>query len=354
MKLGHSQVGVLTALLVWFGLAIATVSAQVPAPDGSSWLLVPLVSSSPKLGTSAGVLGAYVTTFDPGSRVSLFGAMYQYTSTESSIGSVFARTSFGADHHRVVALAAFGLIKNDYQDYLGTGQPLMTNDNFGTFAGRYQYRVVGDWFVGLQANAANYQLLGATAEDDLVLDTLGVRGFSSVAVGAVVMHDSRDNIDMPARGWYVNMNNLAYREALGGSNSFDAYRADTKLFLAHGGKHVLAFRQFNWLTHDAPAGGEATVILRGYKFGQYLAPYMSSFEAEERLLFGRRWGATLFGGVAGLYGSGSIPLERQTYPTWGFGLQFILKPDQQMLANLEFAQGVEDNQGVYLKFGYGW
>ena len=35
----------------------------------------------------------------------------------------------------------------------------------------------GDWFIGAQGNAANYQVLGATAEDDLVLETLGVRGF---------------------------------------------------------------------------------------------------------------------------------------------------------------------------------
>jgi len=25
-----------------------------------------------------------------------------------------------------------------------------------------------------------------------------------------------------------------------------------------------------------------------------------------------------------------------------------------MLANLEYAQGIEDNHGIYLKFGYGW
>jgi hypothetical protein len=101
------------------------------------------------------------------------------------------------------------------------------------------------------------------------------------------MHDSRNNLDMPTAGWYANVNNLAYSAALGGENSFDAYRADFKGFVLHGGKHVLALRQFNWVTHDAPAGARATVILRGYKFGQYLAPYMSSFEAEERLAFGR-------------------------------------------------------------------
>jgi hypothetical protein len=332
----------------------SAVQSTPPPEQGSRWLVVPLVSSNPKLGTSVGVLGAYVTVFDPGSRVSIFGVTYQYTSTESSVGAVVARTSFGADHHRIIGIAAFGAIKNDYDDYLGTGQPLKTNDRLKSGAGRYLYRIGGDWFLGAQGNAANYEVLGATPEDDLVLETLGVRGFKSAALGAVAMHDSRDNLDMPTGGWYTNVNNLAYREGLGGENSFGAYRADTRIFVQHGGAHVLAVRQYNWLTHDAPAGAQASVTLRGYKFGQYLAPYMSSVEAEERLLFGRRWGANVFGGVAGLYGTSVTPLERQIYPMFGVGLQFIIMPEKHMLASLEYAQGVEDNHGLILKLGYAW
>jgi hypothetical protein len=324
------------------------------AGRSSPWLLLPVVASNPKLGTAFGALGAYLTTFDPGSRVSILGVNVQYTSTHSTIAAAFARTSFGADHHRIVGVGAFGYIKNDYQDYLGTGQPLKTNDNLKAIAGRYLYRAKDDWFVGAQGNAANYQVLGESTEDDFVLETLGVRGFKSAALGAVVMHDSRDNEDMPTRGWYLNVNNLAYREALGGAQSFDAYRADIRAFWPHGRGYVLALRQFNWLTHDAPTSAEATVILRGYKLGEYLSPYMSSLEAEERLSFGSRWGATLFSGVAGLYGTREVASNRQYYPTWGAGLQFIVKPVQRMLANLEYAQGVEDNRGVYLKFGYAW
>ena len=332
--------------------------SDTPAGDqdepSSPWLLVPLVSSNPKIGTSGGALAAFAKKFDPNSRVSLIGVMYQYTSTQSSIGGAFARTSFAADHHRIVGIAAFGRINNDYQDYLGTGQPLQTRDDLRAVAGRYLYRVGGDWFLGAHGTATNYQVFGADPEDDLVLETLGMRGFSSAALGAVIMHDSRDNDDMPARGWYTNVNNLAYREAFGGADSFDTYRADFKVFVPHGGRHVLAIRQFNWLTHDAPAVAQATVILRGYKLGQYLAPYMSSLEAEERLSFGRRWGATVFAGVAALYGNTVTPLERSTLPTVGAGLQFVVKPAQHLLANLEYAQGVEDNHGIYLKFGYGW
>ena len=201
----------LLSLLVIAVAMSASAFAQQSSPDASAqpaaekearspWLLVPMFSSSPKLGTALGGLGAYIHVFDPASRVSLFGMTYQYTSTHSQTAAAFARTSFGADHHRTVTLAIFGHIKNDYEDYLGTGQPLKTEDDLKAFVARYLFRVKGDWFIGAQGSAANYQVLGATPEDDLVLDTLGLRGFNSSALGAVLMHDSRDSEDMPSEG----------------------------------------------------------------------------------------------------------------------------------------------------------
>jgi hypothetical protein len=267
--------------------------------------------------------------FDPDSRVSLFGATNRYTSTHSQVFSALARTSSGADHHRIVVIAAFGLIKNDYDDYLGTGQPLKTDDDLKALAGRYLFRAKGDWFIAAQGSAANYQ--GATAEDDLVLETLGVRGFESAGVGVTLMHDSRDNEDMPTTGWFLNLNDIAYREALGGAESFDAYRVDLKTCWKHGGGHVLAVRRYNWLTSDAASAAQATVILRGYKQGQYLSPYMSSLEVEA-----------------------PVPLERSTFPMIGASVHFVLKPEQRMNVKIGYTQGVEGNHGVYLKLGYAW
>jgi hypothetical protein len=352
---------VVAVVLAWCDAVLAQQPAPEPAAppatqaeSRSPWLLVPMFSSSPKLGTALGGLGAYMHVFDEGSRVSIMGVSYRYTSTHSQILSAFARTSSGADHHRIVGILALGHIENDYDDYLGTGQPLKTSDELKAAVGRYLYRAAGDWFIGGQATAANYQVLGATAEDDLVLETLGVQGFASAGVGVTAMHDSRDNEDMATGGWFLNVNNLAYLEALGGDASFDAYRIDLRTFWKHGRGHVLAFRQFNWLTKDAPSAAQSTVTLRGYKQGQYLSPYTSSIELEERVSFNSRWGATLFVGAAELYGDAPVPLERTTYPMFGAGVHFVLKPVQRMLVNLEYAQGVEDNRGVYLKLGYAW
>ena len=81
---------------------------------------------------------------------------------------------------------------------------------------------------------------------------------------------------------------------------------------------------------------------------------MSSLEVEERVSFNRRWGATLFSGVATLYGQAPVPLDRSVYPMIGGGVHFVIKPVQRMLVNLEYAQGIEDNRGVYVKLGYAW
>ena len=32
----------------------------------------------------------------------------------------------------------------------------------------------------------------------------------------------------------------------------------------------------------------------------------------------------------------------------------MLKPEQRMNVNIEYAQGIEGNHGVYLKLGYTW
>ena len=97
------------------------------------------------------------------------------------------------------------------------------------------------------------------------------------------------------------------------------------------------------------------VLLRGYKMGQYLGKYMSSIEVEERLHVAQRWTATAFAGVACLYGSGEkCDDEANLYPAVGVGVQYILKPKEGIVVNLEYAQGKAGNYAVLLKLGYGF
>lgn len=334
-----------------------------PKPKGkeaerSPWLFVPLLSSSPKLDTAAGLMVGYLHQFDEKSRPSLFTVSAKYTTSESLITSAFAKTSFGADHHRIVGGIISGDINNDYEDYLGTGHALETNDNFRSAFFRYLYRVEGDWFVGGMAAYSNYEMTGQDAESDRILDELGLEGFTSGGLGLALQHDSRDSDFSATKGWYLNVNNLAYREALGGEQDFDIYRVDYRGYWSHGDGHVLAWRNRNQFSHDAPSGSYSPVYLRGYTPGEYLAQHMSAVEIEERYRLAERWTLTAFAGVACLYGD-SVSGESldcgdsaNVYPAWGAGVQYLLKPEAGIVANLEYAMGKDDNAGIYLKMGY--
>jgi hypothetical protein len=331
--------------------AAPTEPKEAPSP----WLLLPTFSNNPKLGTSLGALAGYVRKFDAESQVSIFGVSAQYTSTDSATAVVFARTSFDADRHRLIAIAIGGLIKNDYDDFIGTGVPLKSEDHIRSFALRYLLRVKDDWFIGAQALATNYQIVGQTALDDDLIAFLGLRGFEASGIGLVGQHDSRDRTDSPRQGWLLNFNNIVYRPKAENSDNFSVYRLDYRHFWSHGDGHVLAVRQSNQWTQDAPLGANAPVQLRGYTVGEYLGKSMSSIELEERHRFAERWTATLFGGLACLYGGDRSGCSKSDlFPSVGAGVQYVLKPAQGIVANLEFALGKDGNRAVLFKMGYAW
>jgi hypothetical protein len=321
MKMGRKARRSLTVAVLTTGCLSAHVARaqEEPKPAPSPWVLLPTFSNNPKLGTAVGGLVGYLRKFDAESKLSVFGVSAQYTSTDSATAVMFARTSFDADQHRLNAFA------------------------------------VGGRFIGAQAVSTDYQIVGQTALDDDLLGLLGLTGFKAGGVGLVGYHDSRDAHDSPKRGWLLNFNSVAYRQSIEGSDNFDVYRLDYRHFWSHGDGHVLAIRQSNQWTQDAPPGAFAPVLLRGYTIGEYLGKSMSSIEVEERHRLAERWGATVFAGVACLYGANRSGCSGSNlFPSVGAGVQYIVKPAQGIVANLEFAAGKDGNRAVLFKMGYAW
>jgi hypothetical protein len=99
----------------------------------------------------------------------------------------------------------------------------------------------------------------------------------------------------------------------------------------------------------------APVQLRGYKIGQYNGEYMSHIEVEERYRIAEKFTASLFLGIACTYGGGrSCSDSANLYPAGGVGVQYILKPKEGIVMNLEYAAGKDSNYGFYLKMGYAY
>lgn len=348
---------VILSCLLTFPLVL---NASVSVPDAqkaekskSPWLITPLVSSAPKFGTALGAMGAYLKKFDEASPTSMFGTAVSFSNTESTFGAVFANTYFDNDRQRLIAGAMGGEINNEYSDFLGTGYPVSTTDNIHAIFVRYLYRVTTDWFFGPQVLSTNYAISGNDWFSQELLARIGLTGFDSNGIGLVAQRDTRDNQNSPSTGSLFNFNNIAYRESFGGDNSFDAYALSFRKYFSHGMRHVLAARIDGRWTDDAPPGGYSSVRLRGYTFGQYLAPNATLMEVEERYHIKGRWGATAFVGVECLYGDGkSCGDSENLYPAGGAGITYTLKVEEKMVARAEFAIGEGENQGFYLKFGY--
>ena len=90
---------------------------------------MPLLTNSPKLGTSAGLLGGYLHQFDEDSPTSLFGATGSYINTDSVTIAAFARMYFDQDKQRLLLGAFHVEVNNEYAEYLGTGYAVKTTDN---------------------------------------------------------------------------------------------------------------------------------------------------------------------------------------------------------------------------------
>ena len=333
------------------------VSATDEQKRESPWLIVPLVSSNPKLGTSGGAMAGYMYHFDDKSPVSIFGVGGLYTTTNSKVGSVFARTFFGEGRQRLNVFAASGEINNDYSNFNNTGFTVKSQGNIrGVFA-RYLYGVSEHWYVGVQMAVTNYTIIAQDVLSEIVLDLSGLKGLDSNGAGLVVNYDSRNNVNTPVSGIYALANNIAFRKGLGGTVNFDVYAFTLKQYLPHGDRFVLGWKLSNQWTKDAPPSGYASVSLRGYTRGQYIAPDMSSLEIEERIGIGESWGMTAFAGVACLYGDDmqcSDSDSENIYPEGGGGIYYMLKPQDKIAVTMEYAIGKEDNQGFYLKMGWGF
>ncbi|MCK5881092.1 MAG: hypothetical protein KAG18_04395 [Sinobacterium sp.] len=322
----------------------------------SPWIITPLVSSNPKLGTSAGVLTAYMYKFDLKSPASLFGMTANYSDTKSWTAVAFAKAYLQEDKHRLAGAYVRGKIYNDYDDYNGLG-PIETTDNLNFFMLRYSRKVYKNWYIGGQALSSNYQISNIEGNSGPIDNgQTGLTGYDSNALGLIVEFDNRDRQRSAHSGHYLLVKNAAYRKSFGGDFSFDTYDFKYTSFYSHHSNHVLVVNLRARLTENAPPSSYSSVFTKAYTRGQYLAPHTTSLEVDERIAFSSTWGMSVYGAVACLYGKTdnrnlSCSDSGNIYPSIAMGAIYTLKPKEGIVIRAEVAKGKGENSGIYLSFG---
>ena len=380
----HTLPGALLLLLALLSTAMATsaqdgeteASEQLPLstenvvdePREESkpkpWLITPTLSADPKLGANIGALVAYLKTLDSESTPSMTGLSVSYSDTDSVTGALFAQLYWKGDARRLSLLAAGAEINNEYDDFLGTGQTVETQDDVQTFGFRYlqQFRP-GGWLAGIQGISTNYAV-GADGFLDGMLNQIGLSGFDATGVGLVFQHDTMNNQRDPSSGHLLTLHNFAYRESLGGEASFDVGYADLRWYRTIGkasvGKNgrspVIALQVKGRFTADAPLSGYSSVNLPGYTMGNYLSRHYSHVLLDARIPLTGKLGLVAFGGVGCQFGEDitgrDLSCGDATFPSIGVGVSYMLKEEASVLIRLEIAKGKSDNEALYLRFGH--
>jgi hypothetical protein len=328
-----------------------------PARARSPWLFTPLISSNPKFGSSIGGLGGYLHHFDQASPVSMFGVTASYSDTASFKVSAFANTFFDEDRQRIMGALVYAKIENDYEDFLGSGEQVQTTDDTYLAFMRYQYRISGDWFIGVQGIAANISSSSLSEEAQTALETLGLGGFQSNGIGAVVSYDSRDNTRSASKGSQLIVHNIAYRESLGGDASFDAYFAEYDMYFQFFDQQVTAIQFRGRWTSGAPNSAFSSVQLPGYTRGEFLAAHQTYAMVDQRIMFTQRWGMTVTAGLGCLYGNDVLDEDLDCfardnmYPSIATGAMYMLKPAEKLVLRAEVSSGKGSNSAFILSFG---
>ncbi len=201
----------------------------------------------------------------------------------------------------------------------------------------------------------HYQYHNVTmVEEGGMLDTGDIPGADKAIVsglGVVFNLDSRDIVEAPTKGHFLQLNARFSSEILGATSSFNKFIFDLRTYIPMGAKNILALQAYSESTFgDVPfqamawfGGGERA---RGYFRGRFIDNNQYVLQAEYRHKFHPRWtlaGFALVGEVAEIPGEYFDDLK----PSVGGGVRFKLVKDQNTVLRLDVGLGKDDNSGFY-------
>jgi len=313
---------------------------------------IPLINYNRTQGMIVGALVSYYykvnknDTISPSSNTGIFG---MYTAKNSYMVLGFTKLYFTRDRWRVTAAA--GTMDINFQFYLE--EPVASMGKF------YDYSSKANLFVlQVQRNIFRRIYLGPTGsfvKSTTTFDLPGESGEDSVSisqlnnVGYVISNDTRDHVQNPTRGMFLNFKNQFYRNWVNSDFEFVRYMVSYNQFFKVSKKdetQVLAMRAtFNIATGDVPFEGQTVVggdDIRGYSQGRYRDDQVYTLQAEYRWNFYNRWGLVAFAGVASAVEKFADIPDELILPGAGAGIRFKMLPTEKVNIGIDVGAGKDD------------
>ena len=305
--------------------------------------------------TQGVILGAIVSNYfkvskkdslSPSSNIGIAGI---YTAQKSYALFLYTQLFFDQDRWRVRAAA--GSMDINFQFYLE--DPVTSTGNFSDYSTKANLVVLQ-----LQRNIFKRIYVGPTGSFIKATTTFsfpGVSGQDSVSksilnnIGYIISNDTRDHVQYPTKGMFLNFKNQFYRNWIGSDYEFVRYIVTYNQFFRlskENDKHVLVGRAtMNIATGNVPFEGQTVVggdDIRGYSQGKYRNNQVYTLQTEYRLNFYRKWGLVAFAGIATAVANFSNIPDSPLLPGAGAGLRFRMLPSEKVNIGVDAGVGRGD------------
>lgn len=343
---------------------------QDGAFDMSDYLLhrkgvfpVPMVITEPAVGYGGGLMLMYFaeSLAEAGQKArkegdalappNVTGAGVLGTENGSRGAGLFHFHTWDGDRYRYLGALAQGKANLDYYGMLNRGRSYELK---GTFLVQQLLARVGDshWYVGPRYTyfKSDTRFTGQAATE------LGVRDQAASVgkLGLVIDYDNRDNMFYPTKGSYAELEAQFARGWLGGSKSFETYRARGYTWLPIDPKWTLGLRLDAQTTSGAvPFYAQPYIDLRGVQRGRYQDKTALAGEVELRWNVTPRWSLLGFTGVGKAYGRWKSFGEASNVTSIGTGFRYLIARKLGLSAGIDIAHS-KDQNAFYIQVGSAW
>lgn len=335
--------------------------------SSKTFVAVPLINNNPAMKTGFGAMGMYFFKVDqndklsPPSIASLIGL---YSTNNSYFFFPMAKLYWNENINRATFITGTMRVNNNFDyDYNGMDINLVFSELRYFITAEYSRKIVSDFYLGILylGTKTLYKFdQGTDEENEFTEEFFKENGITDNFVSSIGLNFSFDNRDYPyypTKGFDISIRPKLNADWLGSDNNYIDTDYALKYYKAIGKKQVLAFSvNGGFATGDVPFDGYQNYgvrnSLRGYTTGKYKGRNMIASQAEYRWNFYKRWGAVAFAGTGSVWGtdeneSGESSFERSWLPSIGTGIRFMVSPAKKINLRLDYAWGVDGNQGLY-------
>lgn len=185
-------------------------------------------------------------------------------------------------------------------------------------------------------------------------DIYGSEGFEAKGIGPIFIIDKRDNQLNPAKGGYLEVSYMDYKNIIPNKNKFISLVIDAR-------KYATFFNRLIWNANAYFAYNKGQVpyrllpeiggahFLRGYYRGRFRDNNMAILQHEFRMPVYKMFGLAVFSGIGSVAQNVSLFKTNEIHYNYGVGLR--VRIDKKENTNIRIDYGfTKDSQGLYIVF----